>query len=164
MTRKAPIVLTVTAAGLAGILSFHVRKPASSSLVAPPTTGPSTTSPTTAPKSSSPTHSQTSAPTTAPTTTVPSGTRSASGPAVQYGYGQLGVRVTVSGKKITDVSLVSLATAESYSQQLAQQAIPQLRQEVLSAQSANVQMISGATYTSEAYLHSVQSALNTLKV
>jgi uncharacterized protein with FMN-binding domain len=81
---------------------------------------------------------------------------------VQYGYGQLSVKVTASGSRIVDVSVVNLQTAESYSQQLAQQVIPMLRGEVISAQSAQINGISGATYTSQAYAQSLQSALTKL--
>ena len=80
----------------------------------------------------------------------------------QYGYGQLAVQVTVTGAKITALSVVGLQTAESYSQQIANQVIPMLRQEVLAAQSVQVNGISGATYTAEAYVSSIQSALNKL--
>ncbi len=94
----------------------------------------------------------------APTT----GLRSALGNTYQYGYGQLAVRVTLNGSTITKVDTVGLQTAESYSQQIAQQVIPLLRHEVLAAQSAQVNGFSGATYTSEAYLYSLQSALDKL--
>jgi uncharacterized protein with FMN-binding domain len=99
------------------------------------------------------------------TTTVPhltTGTHSATGSSVQYGYGAISVKVTEHNGSITDVSVASLQTAESYSQQLANAAIPQLRQEVLSAQSANVATVSGATYTSEGYLQSLSAALHQL--
>ena len=88
------------------------------------------------------------------------GIRSATGVVEQYGYGALSVRTTVNGTRITDVAVANLQTAEQYSQSLAQQVIPMLRNEVLSAQSANVATVSGATYTSEAYLQSLQSALD----
>jgi uncharacterized protein with FMN-binding domain len=103
------------------------------------------------------------APTTStPTSPAPGGVRRATGPVEQYGYGQLAVQVTVHGTHLTDVRVSGLSTAESYSQQLAQAVIPMLRNEVLNAQSANVSAISGATYTSEAYLGSLQSALDAL--
>jgi uncharacterized protein with FMN-binding domain len=76
----------------------------------------------------------------------------------------LSVKVTVRGGRITEVSTAKLQTAEQYSQTLAQQVIPLLRNEVLSAQSAHINGISGATYTSEAYAYSVQSALDVLGV
>ena len=88
--------------------------------------------------------------------------RTAVGTNEQYGYGTLAVKVTVRAGRITDVSVANLQTAEQYSQSLAQQVIPMLRNEVLSAQSAHINGISGATYTSEAYAYSVQSALDHL--
>ena len=90
--------------------------------------------------------------------------RSATGVVVQYGYGELSVAVTVHGGQITAVSVPLLRTAEPYSQQLAQQVIPMLRSEVLAAHSAQIHGISGATYTSEAYARSIQSALDKLHV
>lgn len=85
------------------------------------------------------------------------------GTAYQYGYGILSVRVATRTGRIISLSTVGLRTAEPYSQSIAQQAIPILRNEVLSAQSANVATVSGATYTSEAYLYSIQSALDKLR-
>jgi len=74
------------------------------------------------------------------------------------------VKITVQGTRIAQASVVTLQTAESYSQQLAQQIIPTLQSEVLSAQSAQISTISGATYTSEGYAASVQSALDQLGI
>jgi len=91
-------------------------------------------------------------------------TRSAVGASEQYGYGALSVRVTVRGNQIEDVQVNRLQTAEQYSQQLATQVIPMLHSEVLSAQSARINSISGASYTSQAYALSVQSALDKLHV
>ncbi len=90
----------------------------------------------------------------------PTGTASATGTMEQYGYGELAARVTISGGHITAVSVPAIRTAEQYSQQLAAQVIPMLRQEVLAAQSAHIQAVSGATYTSQAYAASVQAALD----
>ena len=96
---------------------------------------------------------------------MPTGvSRTAVGTSENYGYGVLAVKVTVRGSRITDVSVATIRAAEQYSQQLAQQVIPLLRNEVLSAQSARINAISGATYTSEAYAYSVQAALDTLGV
>lgn len=82
------------------------------------------------------------------------------GPVVGYGYGQLATQVTISHGRITSVSVPVLKTAEQFSQQLADRAIPVLRHEVLAAQSARIQAVSGATYTSDAYAQSVQAALD----
>jgi uncharacterized protein with FMN-binding domain len=95
---------------------------------------------------------------------APAGAHSATGTLVQYGYGELAVKVTVNGSQITAVSVPTLRTAEPYSQQLAQQVIPMLRSEVLAVHSARINGISGATYTSEAYAASLQAALDKLHV
>jgi len=92
----------------------------------------------------------------------PTLTRSATGTVEQYGYGQLAVRATVRGTRITGLSVVGLQTAESYSQQIAAQVLPILRREVLAAQRAQVNGITGATYTTVAYLRSIQAALDKL--
>jgi FMN-binding domain len=88
--------------------------------------------------------------------------QSAIGPVTQYGYGELDVRVTVSGSRITDVTVPVLRVAEPYSQQLAVQVIPMLKSEVLAAGSAQINGVSGATYTSQAYATSLQAALDKL--
>jgi uncharacterized protein with FMN-binding domain len=174
--KRFPLVIGATAAAVAGVLSF--RTPASTlpaQAQSGASTGSSTTTrvpPTTAPTtgtgppkgtspSSSPTTTTTSPP--APTTTAPAAA-SATGAAEQYGYGVISVKITASGSHITAATVASLQTAESYSQQLAQQVIPVLRREVLSAQSARITAVSGATYTSQAYIASVQSALDTLHI
>jgi uncharacterized protein with FMN-binding domain len=90
------------------------------------------------------------------------GIRSATGASEQYGYGVISVTVTVDNQRITNVSVANLQVAESYSQSIAQQVIPMLKRQVLAAQSPNINGISGATYTAEAYATSVQSALNKL--
>jgi uncharacterized protein with FMN-binding domain len=79
---------------------------------------------------------------------------------VNYGYGELATRVAISGGRITAVSVPVLKTAEQFSQELADRSIPVLRHEVLAAQSAHIQAVSGATYTSDAYARSVQAALD----
>jgi uncharacterized protein with FMN-binding domain len=88
--------------------------------------------------------------------------QSATGPVTPYGYGELDVLVTVSGSRITDVTVPVLRTAEPYSQQLASQVIPMLKSEVLAAGSARINGVSGATYTSQAYATSLQAALDKL--
>lgn len=75
-------------------------------------------------------------------------------------FGQVQVQVTISGGSIADVTAVHLTDADGRSVQISNRAAPVLRQEVLAAQSATVQIVSGATYTSEAYLSSLQSALD----
>ena len=82
------------------------------------------------------------------------------GSSVSTRYGNVQVSVTVSGGAITDVTALQLTSAEGRSLQISNQAAPILRSEVIAAQSADVANVSGATFTSDAYLSSVQSALD----
>lgn len=167
MKRAPLLVLAGTVAGFVGVLTFHTR-PVSA-------TTPGGTGGTGAAASPAATPSR---PVAGPARTAPArGTggsagptgaggaiRSAEGTSVNFSYGVLNVEVTVSGTRITNVSVPNLQTAEPTSQQISEQAIPMLRAEVLQAQSANVNGISGATFTSQAYLQSLQAALNKLNV
>jgi uncharacterized protein with FMN-binding domain len=94
--------------------------------------------------------------------TATGGTHSAAGATERFGYGELAVRVTVTGHRITNVTVPALQTAEPFSRQLSEQAIPLLRSQVLAADGANINGVSGATFTSEAYATSVQAALDKL--
>jgi len=93
------------------------------------------------------------------------GQRTATGPVVNYNYGLISVRVTVSGKKITKVSIASLNDGSNpRSQFIDEQSIPQLEQQALQAQSASIQGVSGASYTSAGFAQSLQAALRSLGV
>ncbi len=82
------------------------------------------------------------------------------GDAVQTPFGNLQVQVTIQNGRITDVQPVQFPNDNPHSYQISQYALPQLRSAVLSAQSAQVDTVSGATYTSFGYLQSLQSALD----
>lgn len=75
-------------------------------------------------------------------------------------FGNVQVQVVVASGTITDVVAVQLTDDDGRSVQISNRAAPILRSEVLQAQSANVSNVSGATYTTDAYLASVQSALD----
>ncbi len=79
-----------------------------------------------------------------------------------YGYGQLAVKVTITNNRITDLTVSTIRALESYSFQIEQQVVPILKGEVLKAQGTQIMGITGATYTSEAYAYSIQSALDKL--
>ena len=81
------------------------------------------------------------------------------GPAISYFFGTAQVKVTMQNGKITDVTAVQLPQ-EGRSGWISSQVEPMLRSEVLAAQSAQINLISGATYTSEAYAESLQAALD----
>jgi uncharacterized protein with FMN-binding domain len=75
-------------------------------------------------------------------------------------YGPMQVRITVSGKKITNVTVVQQTNGGGPSSSIDAMAIPQLNQETLTAQSANINAVSGASYTSAGYKQSLQSAID----
>ena len=131
-------------------------------------TSPTTTQPpsptTTRPPSTTTTVRQ-STTTVAPTTTVPTTTRTATGPQVNYYFGTLSVSVTATGKKITKVTIATLDDGgNSRSQSIDQQSIPMLEQQALQAQSAQIQGVSGASYTSAGFAQSLQGALKQLGI
>ena len=74
-------------------------------------------------------------------------------------WGPLQVTITVKSKKITNAQ-AAVSPHTPRSEFINEQAIPILRQETLEAQSANIDLVSGATDTSEAYITSLQSAIN----
>ncbi|MEV4539541.1 FMN-binding protein [Asanoa sp. NPDC049518] len=76
------------------------------------------------------------------------------------GYGPVQARIVVSGRRIVDVSALSLPE-DGHSRRINSYAVPRLRQEVLDAQSPRVDTVTGATATSDAYRRSVQAALDT---
>lgn len=88
------------------------------------------------------------------------GTRSVTGNTVQTRWGPVQVRVTIKNGKITDVTAVQYPQDNPRDQQINSYALPQLRSEALAAQSASIDTVSGATYTSEGYQQSLQSALD----
>jgi uncharacterized protein with FMN-binding domain len=96
--------------------------------------------------------------TTSTTGSLKSG--SYSGQTVDTRYGPVQVAVTVSGGRITAVNFLALPEDRPRSQTISQQATPLLRSEALQAQSAQVNLLSGATYTSEGFAQSLQSALS----
>jgi uncharacterized protein with FMN-binding domain len=81
------------------------------------------------------------------------------GQVVNTRYGPVQVSVTVSAGKITAVDFLALPQDRPRSQSISSQATPLLRSEALQAQSANINLLSGATYTSDGFAQSLQSAL-----
>lgn len=82
------------------------------------------------------------------------------GTAVQTRFGVVQVQITVAAGKITDVTALQLTDEDRKSVQISNRAAPVLRSAVLAAQSADVQTVSGATVTSNAYLRSLQAAID----
>jgi uncharacterized protein with FMN-binding domain len=143
--RRSPIVLTGTAAGLAAVLTFKPHEPTLASASAPAATATAGAAATAAPSSSS----------------TASG-KTATGEAVPTRYGNVQIRVTLSGGKIAKLEALQLPANDPRTVQISTWAEPQLRQSALTKQSAAIDSISGATFTSAGYEVSLQSALDKL--
>jgi uncharacterized protein with FMN-binding domain len=130
----------------------------------PPGNGGATTMTTTAAPPAGGATKTTSAPkpTTAapkpPRTTMKDGTFGGSSVYVEYGSVELSI--VVSGGKITDIKVLDSPSDHSRSVQINNSALPKLKAQALSAQSANIDTVSGATYTSSGYKLSLQSAID----
>lgn len=99
-----------------------------------------------------------SSPAASPTATVGTA-QTVTGSLVATRYGDVEVQVTITGGTITAVTAIELPTG-GRSGRISDSAGPILASEALTAQSANIDIVSGATYTSEAYAQSLQAALD----
>ena len=138
----------------AGAQVSEISSPATATATGTSGTGASGTSGTPGSSGTGSSSSGSAGAATKPTTATFSGT------AVQTRFGAVQVQIAVSGGTITDVTALQLTDDDRKSVQISNRAAPLLRNEVLAAQSADVQTISGATVTSNAYLTSLQAALD----
>jgi uncharacterized protein with FMN-binding domain len=149
--RRAALALVSTVAGLVLLLSFKASAPATPTASAQAPAGSAGGGTSTSAGSSSGGSSGGSA---------ASGSGTYTGDAIDTRYGPVQVRITLSGGKITKVSTVQLPDGDRRSQEISSYAGPTLGQEALDAQSAQVDAVSGATFTSDGYARSLQSALD----
>ncbi|WP_291381928.1 FMN-binding protein [Demequina sp.] len=98
-----------------------------------------------------------SAPAPAPAPAGPSGTFDSA--TVHTRYGNYQVALTIEAGKITTISMLQSGASDGTSRQIAGSALPTLQQRVLSAQTYNVQGVSGASYTSQGFVAAVQNAM-----
>jgi uncharacterized protein with FMN-binding domain len=137
---------------LPGSTSAPARVPTTNPAAAPTTDQPA-----------NPTTDQPTNPTVNPTTKPPAnGTKrdgTWNGASTYTEFGNVELAIVVSGGKITDVKVLDYPQSHSRSVQINNKALPKLRQEALAAQSASINTVSGATYTSEGYRGSLQSAI-----
>lgn len=166
MTKRA-LLLSVLSSTAILVTGWQLGSQATSSVTAtvspaePAGSAGSAPAPTPLPSSSSSsggTSSGTASPSASPTTAAVSGTFT--GDSVQTRYGAVQVQITVASGTISEVTALHLTDADGRSVSISNRAAPVLRQEALAAQSAQVQGVSGATYTSQAYLTSLQSAID----
>jgi uncharacterized protein with FMN-binding domain len=134
--QRAPIVLAATALGLAATLGFNAHRPTA-------TAAATATTATSSPRASG------------------SSTRTVTGDPVATQYGDVQLKVTIAGGAITGVQAIALPSNDPKSVAISSYAEPLLRQSALTRGSANVDTVSGATYTSDGYRTALQAALDT---
>jgi uncharacterized protein with FMN-binding domain len=176
---RGSLVLAVTIGGLALLMGFRTPEdPADVALAIEP--GPEGSSPrvvsdsaasiaaspaASASPMASASPSPSAMPTFEPTASASASlatTQTATGGAFQFRFGVVQVAVTVQGGDIIDVQALQLPDGDRRSLAISQQVEPMLREEALAVDSAAIDVVSGATYTSMAYAYSLQSALDQL--
>jgi uncharacterized protein with FMN-binding domain len=163
VVRARTTVLGVAASALILAGGWELGIKANEAAFAPIASG--TSSSAAAPQSSGASSSSTPTPSTSASATTaspaaPVTTATYTGAAESTQYGTVQVKILVRAKKIVDVVALHLTDSNGRSVSISNQAAPILRSEVLKAQSANVQAVSGASYTTAGYLRSVQSAID----
>lgn len=141
---RAPIVITATAAGFAATLGFHAHTPEVVTAVTRAATATATSTATA----------------TATATPSSSGTKTVTSDAVGTRYGNVQLKVTIANGRITAITPLQLPNLDPKSYAISSYAAPLLRQSALAKQSADIDLVSGATYTSEGYKAALQSALD----
>jgi uncharacterized protein with FMN-binding domain len=152
--KRVALTILATVAGVLALLSFKTRGTIDSGGVLPAASLPASNPPAAAgPPAASSGSSGSSAASAAGDTTY-------LGTAEHTPYGIVQVRAEVAGSRIVTVSLAQLTAFDPRSQQINSYAAPILLRETLSAQSARIDSVSGASYTSDGYTKSLQSALD----
>ena len=147
--RRITLLIVSTLAALVLLFSYRTSTggtlPGTTSAAAAPGVVPDASS---APPSGSPARKP-----VARTTTV-------NGTVAQTRWGPVQIQAKIVGRKITDVRVLQRPTGNSHDDQINASALPKLRQQVLLAQSARIDGVSGATVTSDGYRQSLQAALD----
>ena len=130
--RRAILAVTATVAGLVALLSFKTHSASSERPVAAP--------------------QQPAA--------LPPGERAITGNVANTVYGPVQVQVVVNATKIVKVNILEQPASTEHDLQIGQFAFPRLIGETITEQSARIDTVSGATYTSGGYIKSLQSALD----
>jgi uncharacterized protein with FMN-binding domain len=130
--RRVILAATATVAGIVALLSFKTHSSDPERTAATPTTQPS----------------------------LLPGERAVTGNVANTVYGPVQVQVLVKSHKIVKVSILESPQGTNMDVQIGQYAFPKLISETLTTQSARIDSVSGATYTSGGYINSLQSALD----
>ena len=159
--RRTALTIGGTAAGLAALLSFKTHSLAAAApaaAAAAPAASTGTAQPAASPAASKAGQQMSATP--AASAGTPAAARTATGTVADTQYGPMQVQLTLAGAKITKVTVLQRTDDGSESDEIDGSALPKLTSETLAAQSAQIDAVSGATYTSSGYIKSLQSALD----
>lgn len=152
--RRITLWLLSTVSILVLLFSYHTSTSSAvaTSIHAPGTTGPdaATKGPAASPGTPAPTDS----------TGVAGASGTYTGTAVSTEYGDVQVQITVQGGRVTASTAVQVPWDNARDRRINSNAVPILNGEAVAAQSAQIDMVSGATYTSQGYVESLQAALD----
>ncbi|MFE4398194.1 MULTISPECIES: FMN-binding protein [Streptomycetaceae] len=154
--RRAVVTSAATAAGVVLLLSLKPHEAAGPAPVIGSGAGTGSGSDVSQP-------SEAPAPSSSASAAGTGATRKVNGDTVNTRYGPVQVQVTLAGSRITAVDVVKYPNSERRDREINSSALPVLNQEAISAQSAAIDVVSGATYTSDGYVRSLQSALDRAK-
>ena len=129
--RRAILAVTATVAGLVALLSFKTHSGSERTVATPQQPA-----------------------------SLPPGERAITGTVANTVYGPVQVQVVVKATRIVKVSILEQPASTEHDLQIGQIAFPRLIGETITAQSARIDTVSGATYTSGGYIQSLQSALD----
>jgi len=136
------------------LFGYHTSTNDTSATTAP--SSASSTSPSSSPSSSSPSGSTSSS----SSSSSPSAAKTYTGSVASTRWGPVQVQITVTAGKISDVTVLQQPNGNGKDAEINAYALPILVQDTLSAQSADIDMVSGATVTSDGYVQSLQAALD----
>lgn len=155
--KRVIAAVSLTVAGLAALLGFKTRD-ASSEAAAPTATTIGQSAVTTT--GGAPSEDTTTTTAAGATTTAAPATVQVDGPVVDTRYGPVQVAVVVADGILVDIVALQLPSDDRESEQISELVAPQLEEMALAAQSAEIDVVSGATFTSRAYAASLQGALD----
>jgi len=154
--RRVILAVTGTVAGLVALLSFRSHVPS----VPAGASGASGNTGTSAAGASAAGAAGAGAGQPTPSASLAAGERAIDGNVANTAYGPVQVQVLVKNSKIVTVNILEQPSSTAHDLQIGQFAFPQLIHETLTAQSGRIDAVSGATYTSQGYIQSLQSALD----
>lgn len=162
--KRSTLVALSTVAGVAGVLGFNPKgvEPSGMPMMGTDSTSTTTTSSNLAISPQATTESVATAQSSTPTPTQTSNPANGTitGKTIQTHWGPVQLSATISNGQITAIDALQYPSGDGRSLQISRYSIPILTQQALSAQSANIQGVGGATFTTRGYQQSLQSILD----